>query len=119
MNLETKLTQSLWGAIQSNYEKRNYAEAIKDGIYFLSDLLRNKADVDGDGAALVGQALGGNTPKLKLNKLQTESDWNIQKGTEQILRGIYLAIRNPRFHEKVTDSQDDADAILLFISYLV
>ena len=104
--------------IQNSYESRNYTGAIHDAIYFLSDLIREKSGLASDGLALVGQAFGGKSPKLKINKLQSESDKNIQAGITQILMGIYQAIRNPRSHEKYKDSISDADSIILFIDYL-
>jgi len=119
MNLETRLDKRLWDATRSSIENRNFTGAILDATYFLSDLIRQRTDLEGDGVALVGQALGGNTPKLKVNRLQSESDWNIQKGVEQLLRGMYQAIRNPRSHEKYTDNEEDAQAILLFINHLI
>ncbi|KLD64292.1 hypothetical protein Y882_08035 [Dyella japonica DSM 16301] len=102
-----------------NYEKRNFTGSILDGFYFLSDLLRTKSGVEGDGATLIGQALGGATPKIKLNRLQSESELNVQRGMEQLLRGFYQAIRNPRSHEKINDSEVDAQDLLVFIGYLV
>jgi hypothetical protein len=51
--------------------------------------------------------------------LKSENDKNIQKGVESLLRGIYQAIRNPRSHEKLSDTKQDADAIILFIDYLI
>jgi uncharacterized protein (TIGR02391 family) len=86
---------------------------------FLSDLLRERTDLESDGAALVGEAFGGNSPKLKVNSLRTESERNVQKGLEQLLRGMYQAVRNPRCHGKVSDNDEDAQAIVLFINYLV
>ena len=119
MNLQTKLPNALWEAIRANYEKRDFTGAILDAIYFMSDMLRNKSGVEGDGVALVGHALGGVTPKIKLNKLQSESDWNVQRGYEQMLRGLYQAIRNPRSHEKMSDSEEDAEVIILYVGFLV
>ncbi len=119
MNLETILPAELWEAVRVNYEKRNFTGAILDAFYFLSDLLRKKSGAEGDGAALIGQALGGATPKIKLNRLQSESEWNVQKGLEQMLRGFYQAVRNPRSHEKATDSEEDAQVLIVFIGYLV
>lgn len=119
MNIETRLPTGLWDAVRMNYEKRNFTGAILDAFYFLSDLLRKKSGAEGDGAALIGQALGGATPKIKLNRLQSESEWNVQKGVEQMLRGFYQAIRNPRSHEKTTDSEEDAQVLITFIGYLV
>ena len=119
MNLETKLDSRVWEAVRNSFEENNFTGAILDAIYFLSELIREKTGLETDGIALIGQAFGGKSPKIKINRLQSESDWNIQNGTEQILRGIYMAIRNPRSHEKYTDSEEDARAIIFFLNYLV
>jgi uncharacterized protein (TIGR02391 family) len=119
MNLQTAIPAPLWMAVASAYESENYSHAILESTYFLSNILRERAGVDGDGATLVGQALGGDVPKLKLNALQSESDKNVQKGYEQILRGIYVGIRNPRSHEQTTDDKETADAIIHFLGHVV
>lgn len=119
MNLQTHIPEPLWNAVSASYESENFSHAILEATYFLGALLRDRAGVDGDGAALVGQALGGESPKLKLNFLQTESEKNVQKGFEQILRGIYQGIRNPRSHEATTDTRETADAVIHFLGYVV
>lgn len=119
MNLQTHIPSLLWAAIANAYEAKNYSHAILEATYYLSTLLRERAGVDGDGATLVGQALGGDLPKLKLNALQTESEKNAQKGFEQILRGVYTGIRNPRSHEQTIDGKETADAIIHFLGYVV
>ena len=119
MNLEGKISERLWTEVKSNYEARNFTTAVLNSIYFLSDLIREKTGLETDGASLVGQAFGGKNPKLKINKLQTESEQNVQQGIEQVLRGVYQAFRNPRSHGKYTDNQEDADSIIVFIDYLV
>jgi uncharacterized protein (TIGR02391 family) len=119
MNLQTQIRTELWLAISNTYQAGNYNHAILDAMHYLSEVIRTKANVDGDGASLVGQSLGGDSPKLRVNKLQTETERNIQRGLEQILRGLYLAIRNPRAHEQFEDSKDTADAIVHFINYLL
>ena len=119
MNLETILDERLWSSIQSFYENRNFTGAILDAIYCLSDLIRERTGLESDGATLVGQAFGGNSPRLRVNKLQTKSDKDIQAGVEQLLRGMFRAIRNPRSHEKHEDEQRDADAIIVFVNYLL
>jgi uncharacterized protein (TIGR02391 family) len=118
MNLATHLKQPLWDAVRTNYEHKNYSGAILDGIHFLGTLIRLKSGVDADGAQLIGQAMGGDNPPIRLNKLQTETDRNIQRGVEHIIRGLYQAIRNPRSHERLADSETDAITLLLFIEYL-
>lgn len=119
MNLQTRLPAALWEAIRSNYEQRNFTASILDAFYYLSELLRNKSGTEGDGATLIGQALGGSTPKIKLNRLQTESEQNIQKGMEQMLRGLYQSIRNPRSHDKYADTEEEAQPIISFVGYIV
>ena len=119
MNLQTHVSAELWAAVAGPYESANYSHAILEAIHHMSALLRDKAGVAGDGASLVGQALGGDAPRLRVNSLQTDTERNVQRGLEQILRGIYLAIRNPRSHEQTVDVQDAADAIIYFIDYIL
>lgn len=119
MNLQIEISQDLWSAVASAYEAGNYSHAILEAVHHLSSTLRERAGVDGDGASLVGQALGGESPRLRVNSLQTDTERNVQKGLEQILRGIYLAIRNPRSHEQTTDTKQTADAIITFLDYLL
>jgi uncharacterized protein (TIGR02391 family) len=119
MNLETKLESRLWEAVRVSAEARQFTNAVLDGIHFLSDVIRERSGLEGDGASLVGQAFGGASPKLKVNRLQTESEQNVQRGVEALLRGVYQAIRNPRSHGVSQDDERDATAILLFLDYLL
>jgi uncharacterized protein (TIGR02391 family) len=118
INLKTKINNELWSVIKRNYESESYSEAILDAIYYLNNLIRNKTGLESDGTNLVGQAFGGEKPKIKVNDLQTESDWNVQKGLLLTMKGIMRAIRNPRSHDKYDDDIKDAEAIIVFIDYL-
>lgn len=119
MNLETHISPALWTAVRSTYESRNFTGAILDAIYVVTEVLREKADSHADGVALVSQALSGANPVVKVAPLRTESDRNEQRGLEQMLRGIYQGIRNPRSHGKRADSEEDANAIILFLDYIL
>ncbi len=119
MNLETMLDSRLWQAIENTYSGRNFTSAILDAIHFMSDIIREKTGLESDGVALVGQAFSGKSPRLQINKLQSETDRNVQSGIEQLLRGIFQAFRNPRSHERISDSQADADAIILFLNHVI
>lgn len=119
MDIRTELVEELWAAIQTKYESRNYTSAILDALYYLGNIIREKTGLQSDGVPLVGQAFGGKSPKLRVNPLQTESDLNVQKGTESLLKGLFQSIRNPRSHEKYVDTKEDADAIILFVNYLL
>jgi len=119
MDIKALIKEPLWLAISNTYEAENYTYAILDAMHYLSSVLREKSGLDGDGHSLVGAALGGSSPVLRVNKLQTETERNIQRGLEQMLRGMYQFIRNPRSHEQVKDSKNTADAIILFINYVL
>ncbi|MFW2504581.1 TIGR02391 family protein [Clostridium diolis] len=119
MNLKDNVDIELWEIIQKNYESESYYSAILDAIHNLTETIRNKTGLEGDGSSLIGQAFGGESPKIKLNKLQTESEKNIQKGIQEILKGMYTAIRNPRSHDKLNDKKEDAYLIIYFINYLI
>jgi uncharacterized protein (TIGR02391 family) len=110
---------SLWESVRNNYEKRDFTGAILDACYFLSELIRQKSGLDGDGAPLIGQALGGTNLKIRIARDQSESEQNTQKGIESLLRGFYQAIRNPRSHKKIMDGAEDATSIIAFCGYLV
>ena len=119
MTLRNQVDVELWDAIKKNYESDNYTGAILDSVFKLTDTIRNKTGLEGDGASLIGQAFGGDNPRIKLNKLQTDSEKDIQRGIQEILRGIYTGIRNPRSHDVMIDDKLSADAIIIFINYLL
>jgi uncharacterized protein (TIGR02391 family) len=119
MDLKTQLSENLWAAIETSYESRNYTGAILDAMYYLGDLIREKTGLESDGVELIGQAFGLKSPKLRVNQMQTESELNVQKGTANLLTGLYQSIRNPRSHSKQTDQKEDADAIIIFVNYIL
>lgn len=119
MNLEQEIKESLWLNIKNNFDSMDYAGAVLDAMHTLSDVLRERSGVSGDGAKLVGQVFGGDKPKLKINKFHTESERDEQRGVEQLLRGLYQGIRNPRSHEKYSDTKETAEALILFVNYLL
>ena len=119
MNLETEIDRGLWAAVRRSYESAAWSNAILDAIHHLSDTIRSRTGLQSDGTVLAGQALGGKNPKLRLSRLETESETSLQTGVEQLLRGLYQAFRNPRSHGAINDSQSDADAIILLVNHLL
>ncbi|USK56386.1 TIGR02391 family protein [Cytobacillus solani] len=119
MDLKANIEHDLWEAIKKNYENESFSSSILDAIHLLTETIRNKTGLEGDGNSLIGQALGGSDPRLKINNLQTESEKNIQRGIQDILKGFYTAIRNPRSHDKFNDSKEEADSLIHFINYLL
>ncbi|WP_080710535.1 TIGR02391 family protein [Pseudomonas chlororaphis] len=119
MNLESEINSELWLAVRRSYESEAWSNAILDAIHFIGDSIRRKTGLESDGIALISQAFGGKSPKLLVNKMQTESEKNVQAGTEQLLRGLYQAVRNPRSHERISDTQDNANSLIIFINYIL
>jgi len=119
MDLKSLIRPQLWNEISNTYISENYKTSILDAMRYLSQIIREKSGLDGDGASLVGQAFGGDEPKLRLNKLQTQSEKDEQKGFQFIITGLYSAIRNPRTHEGVEDNKNTADPIIYFINYIL
>ncbi|MBQ9766734.1 MAG: TIGR02391 family protein [Lachnospiraceae bacterium] len=119
MVLKNEVEVELWEAINKNYEVGSYKGAILDAVFVLTDTIRNKTGLEGDGSSLIGQAFGGDNPKIKLNNLQSDSEKDVQRGIQEILRGIYTGIRNPRSHDSIQDDKETADAIIVFINHLL
>lgn len=119
MDLQKEISPELFSEIESHYESKSYSNAIIDAMKFLTDLIREKAKLDGDGANLVGQAFGGKAPPIKISPMQKISEIDEQKGFEQLLRGLYTGIRNPRTHEIYNDQKGECNAVIIFINYLV
>jgi len=119
MNLQAEIRSELWVAISQQYEQGHYSNAILAAFHYLRDVIRDSANLDGDGAVLVGQAFGGSPPRLRINKLDTESCKDEQKGFEQIIRGFFQGIRNPRTHDNIEDKKETADAIVVFINHCI
>ncbi|PKP58535.1 TIGR02391 family protein [Candidatus Atribacteria bacterium HGW-Atribacteria-1] len=118
MDLNDIVSEDIYSVIKNKYDNQLYSDAILDSIKYLTNIIREKSKVDGDGVGLIGQAFGGQSPKIKINKMVTTSEIDEQKGYEQILRGIYCGIRNPRSHEQYQDVKEVADSIIIFINYL-
>lgn len=118
MNLQSEIGPELWKAIARSYVSEAYSNAIIEAFRYMTDILREKSDLDGDGVSLVGQALSGEIPKIRINSLQTQSEKDEQKGYETIIRGLYIGIRNPRAHDSHHDEKPTTDAIVFLIDHI-
>ncbi len=118
-SIKQHIEDRLWQVIKKNYISENFTNCILDAIQFLGDTLREKSGIDSDGVQLVGSALGGENPKIKLNGLTTETERNVQKGIESIFRGLFSAYRNPRSHSKINDTELDCFEVVIFLNHLL
>ena len=119
MLLQNEISEKLWDTIQARYQNGDYTGTIRDAFVYLSNIIRDKSDLNGDGVDLINKAFSENNPKIKINRLETTSEKDEQKGIANILRGIYQYIRNPRSHDKYEDTENDCLSIIFFINLLI
>ena len=120
MEIERRLRPDLWKAICAHYERADYAESVRDAVFHVCELLREKSGIeDKDGTKLVDAALMGANPPISVSKNETTTEKDFQQGIGFSFKGIMQAIRNPLSHEKTAYSKEDAEAIILYINFLL
>lgn len=121
MNIDTsKIREDLWKAIQAHYERNDYTEAVRDAVFHMSEVLREKSGIaDKDGTKLVEVALLGNNPAILVNKNETTTEKDFQQGIGFAFKGIMQSVRNPLSHESFRYIQDEAEVLILYINFLL
>jgi uncharacterized protein (TIGR02391 family) len=91
----------------------------------LAEKIRQKTGLKEDGVRLIEQALGGiesnRPPLLAFNKLETCSERSEHLGLMNLLKGLFMAFRNPTAHEPKIYwpiNEQDALDLLSLISLL-
>ena len=75
MKIDIKIREDLWKAIQAHYERNDYTEAVRDAVFHMSEVLREKGSIeDKDGSKLVDAALLGNNPAILVSKNETTTE---------------------------------------------
>lgn len=115
---KNNFNKDFWNAIASHYEKECYEDALKDACLYIIELVQEKSEnFDMDGEKLINNVFSEKNPKLLINKNQTPSEIDEQRGYGFILRGLICAIRNPLSHDKrIKYSKETTDSILIFIN---
>lgn len=119
MEIDELVSKDVWAIIKDNYEKGSYTIAITNMIQYANEIVREKSELSLDNTKLMDAAFLGQNPKLKINKLQTETEKDIQAGIGYLLKGLCLAVRNPRAHERYNDKRETADSIILFLNFIL
>jgi len=120
MDIKSQIRPDLWDVISSHYEKQDYTEAIRDALLHVNEIVREKSGlVDKDGVKLMESAFLGKNAALRINKYETETEKNIQEGIGFALKGLMMSVRNPISHEKLSYSEEDALAIILYVNYIL
>lgn len=100
--------------------QENYFHAVFEATKGLAQRIRDKSDVEEDGAELVNRVFSIEKPMLALNSLQTLTEKSEHKGFAALLKGCFGAIRNPLAHgpKILWEGEDDAADYLSLISLL-
>jgi uncharacterized protein (TIGR02391 family) len=98
----------------------NYFHAVFEASKGLAQRIRELAQVDADGAALVDLVFSVERPLLAFNTLRTETEKSEHKGYAALLKGCFAAVRNPPAHvpRVLWQGEDDAADHLSLISLL-
>lgn len=101
--------------------QENYFHCVLEAAKSVAQKIRDRAGIEGDGAALVDRTFSVQAPLLALNTLRTESEQSEQKGFSHLLKGAFGTFRNVLAHApKVNWSVNRADALdaLTMLSYI-
>jgi uncharacterized protein (TIGR02391 family) len=101
--------------------EENYFHAVLEAVKGITERLRFMSGLGSDGAELVNAVFSVRTPILAINSLKTDTEQSEQKGIDNMLVGIFGAIRNPVAHApKTTWAMPEQDAIDVFgiLSYV-
>lgn len=101
--------------------EENYFHAVFEATKSVAQRIRNKTNLQSDGAELVTSAFSGSNPLLRINPLSNDSERSEQRGFANLLIGLFGAIRNPLGHSpKIlwNLSEEDALDILTLVSYV-
>lgn len=98
------------------YRNKHYAEAIFTAYKVIFNELKDITGISNlDGKQLAEKAFSLNSPLVKLNHLQTQSEKDEQLGFMMLFSGAALGIRNPKAHDLI--NQTDELRALQYLSF--
>lgn len=87
----------------------NYFHAAFEATKGLAQRIRNETGATEDGAVLVDRVFRIDAPLLAFNELKTATERSEHKGFAELLKGCFMAVRNPIAHEPKVLWRDDDD----------
>ena len=101
-------TRELVEAVDNRLENKQYEDAVKQALLYLTNVVREKTGLTEDGYSLMSKTFKKDNPAIKINNLITDTDKNEQQGVMLIGQGIYSAFRNPlnhSIHTRLTEKE--------------
>jgi len=110
----------LVGVTGKLFREGHYALAVEEAYKLLNNAVKARSGSQADGSSLMKNTFSLNNPRLRLNKLKTESQRNQQLGYMEIMSGCMTGIRNPRAHEhSYIDEPSTALEMLVWANHLL
>lgn len=103
----------LRAATRSRYVSTHYADAVEAGVKALNELVRSRTGSILDGDELMTSTFSVKKPKLRVNRLRSDSDMSEQRGHMMLCQGVVAAWRNPRAHSSQFDDQPETTLMML------
>jgi uncharacterized protein (TIGR02391 family) len=95
--------------------QQNAFHAVLEASKSVGEKLRRRARLNSDGAQLVDDALGGETPLLRINAFVSDSEKSEQRGFTNLVKGLFGVFRNPIAHTpRLAWDMSEEDALDLF-----
>jgi uncharacterized protein (TIGR02391 family) len=108
---------------QKKFNDGHYADAAESAFKEVNNRVKEHVrTVTGnelDGAALMNKAFSLQNPVITLSDLSTETGRNMQQGYMQIFAGSMTGIRNPKAHQNLSISPEQAIHFLFLASLLM
>ncbi len=120
-----------WGIIhetiklvaKKKYEDGHYADSVESALKAINKIIKEEYKKETgnneDGDSLMRKAFTINKPIFKLADQSTENGRNIQQGYMDIFAGAMKGIRNPKAHDNLTVSPDEAWEMIILASHLM
>lgn len=90
------------GAAGRLFQDRHYAQAVFEAFKRLEVVVRELTGSQNSGQKLMGEAFGGDPPRIRLSDLEGKSGQDQHEGYKLMFMGAMAAIRNPGGHEIVS-----------------
>ncbi|MBA3341494.1 MAG: TIGR02391 family protein [Gemmatimonadaceae bacterium] len=95
--------------------QHNAFHAVLEASKSVGEKLRRRTGLQSDGAQLTDEALGGDSPRLKINGFTSDSEKSEQRGFTNLMKGLFGVFRNPTAHTPRTEwNMTEEDALDLF-----
>ena len=112
------------GVSESRMKSGHYADAVEGAFKELNNAVKDRArsrlNNELDGQKLMQRMFSPDNPVLMVeDNLDTQTNRDTQQGYMMMFAGAMSAIRNPKAHENMTISKDDAVRKLAFASMLM